>query len=194
MPPSTPAPSRPLVQDRSADERRVDGLLDAARTASGTRVLAVRADAAPVRGETLVSLPVSALGDVQEWAFLGRGADGEAVLLAVVPDDAAPGLPMDASWSRLREIGGDLAESDASTLRSAVALAGWLRDAPFCPACGARTEIRDAGWSRHCPRCGRDHFPRTDPAVIVLVVSEDGDRVLLGANAAWGGARYSCFA
>lgn len=194
MPPSAPVPSRPLVRDRSADERRTAGLLDAARAASGTRVLAVRADAAPVRGDALVGVPVSALDEVLEWAFLGRGPAGEAVLLAVVPDEADIALPPDAAWSRLREIGGDLVESDASILRTAVALAGWLRDAPFCPACGTRTLTRDAGWARHCPGCGREHFPRTDPAVIVLVVSEDGRRVLLGANAAWGGARYSCFA
>jgi NAD+ diphosphatase len=42
--------------------------------------------------------------------------------------------------------------------------------------------------------CGREHFPRTDPAVIVAVESADGERLLLGANANWGGRMYSCFA
>jgi NAD+ diphosphatase len=52
-----------------------------------------------------------------------------------------------------------------------------------------------SGWMRACPECGREHFPRTDPAVIVAIDSAtDPDRLLLGANAAWGGQRYSCFA
>ncbi len=95
----------------------------------------------------------------------------------------------------LRAAGGDLPDGEAELLTTAVALAGWLRDAAFCPACGSATEVRHAGWSRHCPVCGRQHFPRTDPAVIVLVTSATSDdRILLGANAAWGGDRYSCFA
>ena len=63
-----------------------------------------------------------------------------------------------------------------------------------CPACGAATELEQAGWSRHCPACGRVHFPRTDPAVIVAVTDADGERLLLGSNAAWPQGRYSCFA
>ncbi|WP_295835849.1 NAD(+) diphosphatase [uncultured Microbacterium sp.] len=138
---------------------------------------------------------------VREWAFLGRADDGAAILLAVLADDAGGeasssprALAPDATWTGLRATGGDLPEGEAELLTTAVALAGWLRDAPFCPACGARTRVEHAGWSRRCPVCGREHFPRTDPAVIVLVTSADGDRVLLGVNAAWGGARYSCFA
>ncbi len=132
---------------------------------------------------------------VREWAFLGRDDQGAAVVLAVLAEDAPDGLVPDAVWAPLRAAGGDLPPAEAELLTIAVALAGWLRDAPFCPACGTLTQLRHAGWSRHCPACGREHFPRTDPAVIVLVTSaRSGDRVLLGANAAWGGRRYSCFA
>ncbi len=109
-------------------------------------------------------------------------------------DGAGDELVPDADWAPLRAAGGDLPAGEAELLTTAVALSGWLRDAAFCPACGALTELRQAGWSRHCPVCGREHFPRTDPAVIVLLTSAEGDRVLLGANAAWGGDRYSCFA
>lgn len=197
MPPVAPSPSAPsggLVVDRAADERRIPDLIDRERAASATRVVMVRGDAAPVLVDALVAVPVDAVPPVHAWAFLGRGADGAAVLLAVLDDDAEPELPGGAAWAALRSVGGDLDEAEAVTLRTAVALAGWLRDAAFCPSCGTRTEIRDAGWSRHCPHCGREHFPRTDPAVIVLVVDEAGERVLLGANAVWGGDRYSCFA
>ncbi|PVE70627.1 NAD(+) diphosphatase [Microbacterium testaceum] len=181
--------------DRSGGERDEPDLLPRLLSERGTRVLAVRRDAAPMRDGRLLYVAVDELSGVREWAFLGRDADGAAVLLAVLPDDADDITSPDAEWASLRASGGDLPAAEAELLTTAVALAGWLRDAPFCPACGTRTELRHAGWSRHCPACGREHFPRTDPAVIVLVTSaSDDDRVLLGANAAWGGDRYSCFA
>lgn len=194
LPASSPD-TRPLdpVVDRSAAERDRADLLDALRCATDTRVLAVRRDAAPVLDGRLHLLDVPAVGDPAAWAFLGRTADGRALLLAALGDDAVvDGIP-DAAWTALRTGSGDLPVGEAEVLTTAVALAGWLRDAAFCPACGARADVRHAGWSRHCPSCGREHFPRTDPAVIVLVTSAD-DRVLLGANAAWGGSRFSCFA
>ncbi|MFF7683494.1 NAD(+) diphosphatase [Microbacterium sp. NPDC007973] len=199
-PASAPADSPlPLRVDRSGAERDDEGLLERVRADTATRILAVRRDAAPVRAGRLALLERGHLAtadvEVHEWAFLGRTVDGVALLLAVLPDDAPDDLIRNAEWAALRTAGGDLPESEAELLTTAVALAGWLRDAPFCPACGARTDLRHAGWSRHCPSCGREHFPRTDPAVIVLVQSaESEDRILLGANAAWGGDRYSCFA
>ncbi|MDQ1121806.1 NAD(+) diphosphatase [Microbacterium trichothecenolyticum] len=194
LPTSSPE-TRPLdaALDRSAVERDGTDLLDTLRSAADTRVLAVRRDAAPVLDGRLHLLDVAGVGQPLAWAFLGRTSDGAALLLAALDDDAdVDGMP-DAVWTALRTGGGDLPVVEAEVFTTAVALAGWLRDAPFCPACGTLAEVRHAGWSRHCPSCGREHFPRTDPAVIVLVTSED-DRVLLGANAAWGGSRYSCFA
>ena len=144
---------------------------------------------------TTATTGVDPHSDVREWAFLGRDGEGAAIVLAVLADDAPDAIVAGATWAPLRAAGGDLVDVEAELLTTAVALAGWLRDAPFCPACGARTQLRHAGWSRHCPACGREHFPRTDPAVIVLVTSaESDDRILLGANAAWAGQRYSCFA
>lgn len=181
--------------DRAGAERDVDGLLDALREVSDTAVLVIHGDAAPVVDARLVLVPVSAVTKDSEWAFLGRASNGSALLLAVVDEEAAVEVPGGARWAPLRAVGGDLSADEAEILGTAVALAGWLRDAAFCPACGTATVLRQGGWSRHCPRCGREHFPRTDPAVIVLVSSaDDPDRILLGANAAWGGSRYSCFA
>lgn len=182
--------------DRRGDERVIDDLIGRERAASGTRVLLIRADAAPVAEGRLRLVPASEVDGALEWAFLGRSVDGAALLLAVLGEEGQePALPSGVAWGRLRSVGGDLPADEAEILATAVALAGWLREAPFCPACGTRTEVRHAGWSRHCPHCGREHFPRTDPAVIVLLSSAtDPSRVLLGANAAWGGGRYSCFA
>jgi NAD+ diphosphatase len=186
-----------LTVDRAGGERDDETLLGRLRAEPGTRVLAIRRDAAPLRDGRLALVSTTEVDDdvVTEWAFLGRTPDRTAVVLAALSDGAPDEIVPDAEWSPLRAAGGDLPAGEAELLTTAVALAGWLRDAAFCPACGSATELRHAGWSRHCPVCGREHFPRTDPAVIVLVTSATSDdRILLGANAAWGGDRYSCFA
>ncbi len=198
MPRPASSPSEvPLTVDRAGGERDDETLLERVLSEPSTLVLAIRRDAAPLRDGHLVLGSQARIGreHVQEWAFLGRTPDHTAVVLAALTAGAPDDLVPDAEWAPLRAAGGDLPDGEAELLTTAVALAGWLRDAAFCPACGSATELRHAGWSRHCPVCGREHFPRTDPAVIVLVTSATGDdRILLGANAAWGGDRYSCFA
>lgn len=196
-PDSLPALARATV-DRSADERATEGLLAALRADSSTRVLALHGDQAPlVSGlgapALLLAEPAAISGGAQ-WAFLGRDADGSARLVAAVA--ASADAPLEAAhWGSLRAIGGELSAVESGLLVEAVALGRWLVDAPFCPACGGRTIVRAAGWSRSCPDCGRDHFPRTDPAVIVAVSSQDGARLLLGKNAMWRDRNvYSTFA
>lgn len=180
--------------DRAADERLEDALVDRLRAAGDTHVLVVHGDRAPVAGAALHYVtPAEVHGD-GEWAFLGRDDAGAPVLVAAFPS-AAP-TPVDApGWESLRVIGGELSASDAGAFVEALSLGRWLLDAPFCPACGTRAVIRSAGWARTCPACGREHFPRTDPAVIVAVLSADGERILLGKNALWAAQnRYSTFA
>lgn len=196
--PQPPALARAGI-DRAADERDEPGILGRLRADPAMLVVAVHGDLGLV--ESLAPrLHTVAVEDVRpgvEWALLGRTSAGAAVLLAVSGSDApAPtALPEDAAWRSLRAAGGDLEPVDAGLLVEAVALGRWLVEAPFCPACGARTEVRMAGWSRHCPSCGREHFPRTDPAVIVAVESADGERLLLGKNALWADRNvYSTFA
>lgn len=67
---------------------------------------------------------------------------------------------------------------DAAILAQAKALIDWHRRHGFCPNCGARTVVADAGYRRHCGACGTDHFPRTDPVVIMLAIH--GDACLVG--------------
>lgn len=182
--------------DRAAEERTVEGLLETLRADASSRVLVVQGDAAPLSDEAALHFvaPAEVAADA-EWAFLGRAPDGAAILAAVFPRDAAEPFAAPAGWGALRTIGGELSAFDAATFIEGLSLGRWLLDAPFCPACGARTELRLAGWSRHCPSCGREHFPRTDPAAIVAVTSaRDPDRLLLGSNALWGADRFSCFA
>ena len=119
------------------------------------------------------------------WAFLGLL--GEAAMFAVdvsAAEDPLPLLPDSGfSFTDLRAVRGKLANDDASILAHARGLMHWRTKHGFCGVCGAPCEARSAGHVMHCtnPACGADNFPRTDPAVIMLV--HRGDRALLGHSA-----------
>ncbi len=182
--------------DRAEQERTVPGLIETLRADAASRVLVLSGDATPMR--TPDRLQWSAPTDVPdgaEWSFLGRDDDGAALLAAAFTRSDDEPFPAPAGWGSLRSVGGTLSAHDAAAFVQGLSLSRWLLEAPFCPACGTRTEVRAAGWSRHCPSCGREHFPRTDPAVIVAITSAPHpDRLLLGSNALWAGERFSCFA
>jgi len=75
----------------------------------------------------------------------------------------------------------------------AVGLSNWHSRHGFCPKCGSPTTIASAGHMRVCTHCASEHFPRHDPAVIMLVIDDD-DRCLLGHNPAWPPGRFSTLA
>ncbi|WP_373505957.1 NAD(+) diphosphatase [Aestuariivirga sp.] len=77
-------------------------------------------------------------------------------------------------------------------LAQARSLIQWHERRTFCSNCGAKNEIADAGYRRHCPSCNMDHFPRTDPVAIMVVVHEG--RILLGRQSAWKPGMYSALA
>ena len=85
----------------------------------------------------------------------------------------------------LREVGGHLSDAELDIAAAATAVVAWHRMESLCPRCGGPTTVINGGFARHCTSCGEDHFPRTDPAVIVAVVDDD-DRLLLGGQAHWG--------
>ena len=94
----------------------------------------------------------------------------------------------------LREFGGLIAAPEASMLAQARGLMYWHHRHRFCGVCGSPADIREAGHVRKCSNdaCGIQHFPRTDPAVIMLV--SDGDSCLLGRQTSWPEGRYSTLA
>ena len=94
------------------------------------------------------------------------------------PDAAAP----HGAFVGLRDVGGSLDQAEGALLSYAKGLIHWHDRHPFCARCGVETEARDAGHVRVCvnPDCGASHFPRTDPAVIMLV--HKGDRCVLAHN------------
>jgi len=111
----------------------------------------------------------------------------------VAPAPAWPALAPGLRWSSLRVIGGDLDAADAGLATTAVALDAWHARHVCCPRCGAPSRVAQAGWVRVCTLDGSEHYPRTDPAVIMAVVDDD-DRLLLGHAAAWAQGRFSTLA
>ena len=114
------------------------------------------------------------------WAFLGLLA-GQAVFAIDISavEDPLPLLP-DAlgRFEDLRTLAGALPANDAAVLAHARGLMHWRVRHRFCGVCGAACAPRSAGHVMGCGGCGAQHFPRTDPAVIMLVHRDD--RVLLG--------------
>jgi NAD+ diphosphatase len=179
--------------DRVTHRRTDEEWLDAAWADPLTRVLVVSAGRALVRmddsrAQLVFVSPREAPAGTR--FLLGQDADG------IVYFGASAELPggldgVRAAW--LREVGTLLGDRDAGLLTHAVALANWHDTHTHCPLDGTPTVPDPAGHSAMCPKDGSEHFPRTDPAVIMLITDPD-DRVLLARNAAWPGRRVSILA
>jgi NAD+ diphosphatase len=128
---------------------------------------------------------------VARTLFLGQDADGRGYLAVSV--DNPPDLPEGARWAGLREVGSVLDDTGAGILTASVALFAWHANHTRCARCGAETDVIQSGWVRLCPVCAAEHYPRTDPAVIMTVVGPD-DRLLLGRQASWPELRFSTLA
>ena len=102
--------------------------------------------------------------------------------------------PKDAAGDRipLRQAAARFSRADGGLAAYTAALLNWHRRHRYCSACGHPSDVSEGGLTRHCPNCGSEHHPRTDPVVIMLVA--DGDRLLLGRQAAWPTGRYSALA
>jgi NAD+ diphosphatase len=137
------------------------------------------------------------LAEAEVWALLGV-ADGAAHFAVDVshidePESVAPFAGRGA-FVDLRAIGPLLAREEGSVMAYARGLVYWHRRHRFCGTCGAPAESVHAGHVRRCtdPGCATEHFPRTDPAIIVLV--SDGDRCLLGRQRIWPPGMHSTLA
>jgi NAD+ diphosphatase len=101
--------------------------------------------------------------------------------------------PGQAIFRTLREVGTDLSPLEAELFTTTQSLAKWHATHPRCSRCGERTDVVRAGWVRRCPQDGSEHYPRTDPAVIMLV-TDPQDRALLGRRASWAPQWFSTLA
>jgi len=89
-------------------------------------------------------------------------------------------------------VAGILPPGELAILAQARSLLHWHERHGFCANCGAKTELRDGGYCRHCAACATDHFPRTDPVIIIAL--RHGSRMLLGRQSAWPEGMYSTLA
>lgn len=145
------------------------------------------------------------VAEADAGSLLGVDTDGVAHFAVdvshIAPPDEKPAefvdkRTLDLSETRkfidLRAIMGELDHRDAGVAASAKGLFEWRATHRFCANCGGANTVGGAGWRMDCAQCGRQHFPRTDPVVIMLIL--DGDRALLGRAPFWPEKMYSCLA
>jgi NAD+ diphosphatase len=195
--------------DRATARRDDDGWLAAAWADEGTRVLVLDSAQALVRfGEDSAELVLVPPAQAPEGVRFLLGVDGAGVAyfgVAGPPGGLRAGpLPGPGSGpamppapgvrpAGLREAGTLLGDRDAGMFTHAVALANWHATHTHCPRDGTPTVPASAGHARRCPADGSEHFPRVDPAVIMLV-TDDEDRCLLARNRRWPPRRVSILA
>lgn len=188
--------------DRAHALRHEDGALEAALAHPETRLVPVWRSKNLIDGPRAQPRPVLVPATALWWrepavevALLGvlDGATYAVVDLSDIDDPKAhPSLAALGAFVDLRSMGQFLSPADAGLLAYARALMWWHQRHRFCGACGSETDSREAGHSRVCRNCGTTHFPRTDPAVIVLV--HDGERCLLARQPGWPPGMHSVLA
>lgn len=203
-------PHLPMAQsavDRDYLSRDEPELFDRLWADPATRVLPVydgrvllHADQEHPMGR-LQLLPVESVPSAQFRVYLGKTAIeqgdepiGTPVVLAVLSTNTATALePDDSAWRDLRRAGLGFSDRDANLFAIANAMANFHSSHKHCPACGKPTVIEQGGWSRRCFADGKQVFPRTDPAIIVAVTDQE-DRILLGSQGVWEENRWSILA
>lgn len=130
--------------------------------------------------------------DLAAWAGPGAGGAEAPAGHADADRIGHPALPEGLVFCDLRSVMGVLGPEDAGVAAAAKGIFAWHASHGFCAACGAASDLAEAGWKRICPACGAQHFPRTDPVVIMLILR--GDEVLLGRSPAWPPGMYSLLA
>jgi NAD+ diphosphatase len=182
--------------DRAA-KRRIDGAwLESRRADPSTRVLLMSKLELMVAGE---EVPRALLPTIAE---LGRPLPEEAIYLG--DDEGASVFAADLGiqapggrYVELRAVGATLPAREAGLCAYARGRAFWHASNRFCGVCGASTRSEQGGHVRRCTGCDAQHFPRSDPAVIVLVTHRDarhGERCLLGRSARFPAGLYSTLA
>ncbi|HEX8484462.1 NAD(+) diphosphatase [Sphingomonas sp.] len=129
------------------------------------------------------------LADAPEDAELVLlGLDGGRPCFAALTGAPAPAARSPTLFAMLDS----LAAGEAATYAAARAVLDWHARHGFCANCGHATALFRAGWGRRCEGCATEHFPRTDP-VVIMIAEHDG-RALLGRQPAWPQGRYSALA
>jgi len=127
------------------------------------------------------------VADDVEIVLLGL-REGKPHFAAIARHTGPSVMRSPAMWRALNVLGAD----DAAIYGTALSLITWHNTHRFCGRCGGTTHLFRAGWGRKCDVCGTDHFPRTDPVVIMLAEFEG--KALVGRQARFPPGNYSALA
>ena len=184
--------------DRSGERRKDSDWLAEASASANARYVPVWGRRCLVGGEPPHALlldraQADAFVDEDKLIFLGLFRNQPAFAVAIGGDQEQPFTEL-GQFEGLRFLGTKLPLDEANLVAHARALVLWHASQLYCGVCGSASAPSAGGNSRRCLNedCGREIFPRTDPAVIVLVT--DGDRCLLGRQPGWPEGRYSTIA
>lgn len=196
--------------DRTQVERRDVAQLEALRSAptslfapfQGDKPLMAATNTNPPYDIAWLRLDDVRVQHIEHSAFhlLGKTANGEARFVCDIHQDgedfdeeaaifAADGEFTDLRAAAMQDL---IAPLSLSILAQAKSMTSWHRSHQFCSACGAPSVPVEGGIRRHCATCKTDHFPRTDPVVIMLIVR--GDECLMGRGAHYNEGQYSTLA
>ncbi|MCA0438335.1 MAG: NAD(+) diphosphatase [Actinobacteria bacterium] len=172
--------------DRRGHDRLRDDAAEVALAAPGTRVC----DVAPLhvrlrddRRALAWRRPEPGDGGPEALTLWLGGPEGSRRLVRV---HRTPGDPEDG-WTPWREATAALTTADAEAMSVGLGVGRWHRLHGYCSRCGTATALASAGWLRRCPSCDAEHYPRTDPVVIMAVLDAD-DRICLSRGHHWASA------
>jgi NAD+ diphosphatase len=136
----------------------------------------------------------SIAGSLERLLFLGLWKETAVFALDFEGSEDPADGPLSGlgRFEELRGIAMTLDSTEAAILATAKAVFEWRRRHRFCAVCGVASEVAEGGWKRVCPSCKAEHFPRTDPVVIMLPVK--GERCLVGRQAIWPKLMFSALA
>lgn len=189
MGPITPIALSSRPHDRIGHRRTDEDWLAEVWASDTTRVLVV------------AGTRVQLVDGAYAWTSTADAPDGVKVLLgerdgavyfAVIVDSADAG----EDWFPLRGLVLAVTEDEAALVVHAIGIAEWIWATRHCIRCGGTYEVLHLGHVLRCTDCGREEFPRTDPAVIMVVTDGEApdDRCLLGRHPSWPPGRYSTLA
>jgi NAD+ diphosphatase len=168
--------------DRAANRRSDPQWIEGLKRDNGSRLISFSGDRVRTAGGHAAH---SSPADAQDPVFLGLDTSGHAWFASEESFEGGHNL-------RSIAVGGLVPPEEMGFLAQARSLLAWHGSRTFCSNCGARLVMRDGGYRRHCEGCSCDHFPRTDPVVIMVAIHDR--RCLLGRQASWPPGMYSALA
>src|SRR3974390_2503505 len=189
------------ILDRAAYLRGDDSKLMAMEGRRDARAYVVHRDSLVVKQEAGGPRVLLTIDEALKFGansgtiFLGLRDDAPVFGMGISAGAVESLLPReDVKVNELRGMAmqGVVPPEQLSAIAMAKSLVNWHQRHGYCANCGTRTAMREGGWKRDCPNCKAEHFPRTDPVVIMLVAL--GDKVLLGRQKQFPPGMYSCLA